>query len=157
MKLKKPIILIIGILSTGIISSCTSYQNYSYAVEGNPPLATPTDFSAESDDVSYSDKIIEKDVLFYNSLWFNTKSSNIDINDKQNQMVLKYNLNYLNDNDEALITINGYASELGTKSLNINLSKKRALFIQNYFISNGIDKSRIKIVANGNTGNIYPE
>lgn len=161
MKLKpmKNIFLLVGIISATIITGCSSYNSYSYAIEGNPIIATPTNLSAaESSDTSYSDQIVQKDTVFYNSLWFNTKSAIIDTNNSQSKLVLSYNLNYLNDDDDAYITINGYASELGTKKLNLQLSKKRANFVKAYLVANGINESRIKIVGYGSSGNnIYPE
>lgn len=152
MNKKMLLILLSGISLSGIISGCTSYANYSYAIEGNPAIGTPTQFPAlDESDVSYSDKISLSETKFYNSYWFDTNKSSEDTSKSDFLLVSKYNINYLVKNYDAKVQINGYASELGSKKLNENLSLKRANFIKDYMIKNGVDQSQISVKGYGNT------
>jgi len=58
-------------------------------------------------------------------------------------------LQRLSDNPSMIIQINGYTDAAGTANNNLILSKNRASSLANYFISKGINRSRIKNTGYG--------
>ncbi len=57
----------------------------------------------------------------------------------------------LKNNAKISIIIQAHTDEIGTRSYNYKLGKKRANSIKNYLIDNNIKSSRIKIVSYGET------
>lgn len=153
-KIKSGILL--ALCSLGMVS-CTSYSNYSYAIEGHPQIATPTVFpDTDSVDNSYKTRINENTVEFYNSFWFSSNSATLDSSESNFALVAKYNTKYLLDNPDATIQINGYSSELGNTNKNMQLAKQRANFIKSYLIANGVNSDQIKVKALGSNVELYP-
>jgi outer membrane protein OmpA-like peptidoglycan-associated protein len=60
-------------------------------------------------------------------------------------------LSEMKNNPELKLQVNAYADSKGTDDHNLDLSKRRALWIKNYFINRGIDGSRIVINGYGET------
>jgi outer membrane protein OmpA-like peptidoglycan-associated protein len=58
-------------------------------------------------------------------------------------------LSYMQKNPTSSISIIGYTDKIGSKKFNIKLSKKRAKAVKNFLVGNGIDKSRINMIARG--------
>lgn len=155
---KRKTSLIIGGLLFGLLSGCTSFNNYKYAVEGQPDIATPTKFpSTDQEDIDYQNQVVVSDSKFYNSYWFENNKSNLDTQSSDFKLVSLYNINYLKSHTDSIIQINGYASELGSNNKNLNLSISRANFIKNYYISQGVSKEQIKVKGYGNSILVYPE
>lgn len=145
------------ILGCGIVG-CTSYQQYSYAVEGQPKIFTPTDFPDSSDyNAQYEDNVVNQKTTFLNSFWFGNNLATVDTSSQNFNLVSAYNIKYLKGNNDSTVLVVGYASELGTANLNKKLSLKRAMYIQNYLIANGVNKSQIKAVGYGSSSKDYPE
>lgn len=157
MSLNKILVSCLGLGVAIIATSCTSYDNYKYAIEGQPIIATPTVFpNADQADIDYENYVVISDTKFYNSFWFGNNSFQMDQSNSNFKLVADYNVNYLRNNEEATIVINGYASELGSKSANMSLSLKRANYIKQYLISQGVNSSQITTKAYGNKVITYP-
>ncbi len=73
------------------------------------------------------------DIRQYETKNFNTELNNL--------------ATYLKDNKNAKIKIEGYTDTQGLEEYNKNLSKKRAEFVENYLISQGVDKKQVVSVA----------
>lgn len=58
-------------------------------------------------------------------------------------------LEYLNENPQSRIRIEGHTDNVGSESFNKRLSERRARAIHNYLVSNRIDKNRIPYVGYG--------
>ena len=156
-KNQKITISICGLLMT-LLNGCTSFNDYKYAVEGQPIIATPTQFpAADQANVDYQNQVVISDSKFYNSYWFGNNIANLDINSSDFNLVSKYNINYLKNNKDAKIQINGFASDLGSKSGNLNLSINRANFVKKYYVSQGVSSEQILVKGYGNSILIYPE
>ncbi len=56
---------------------------------------------------------------------------------------LEYAIKLLKDNPTSEMEIHGHTDCRGSKSSNLKLSKKRAQVVIDYFIKNGIDKTRL--------------
>ena len=63
--------------------------------------------------------------------------------------VLNGQVAWLHNNPNSLIVIEGHCDERGTREYNLALSEKRASAVRDYFIANGIDAKRIRIIAYG--------
>ena len=63
--------------------------------------------------------------------------------------ILNEQVAWLRDNPQALIVIEGHSDERGTREYNLALSNKRASSVMNYFIANGINPKRIRIIGYG--------
>lgn len=62
---------------------------------------------------------------------------------------LKEDLQWLNANSTAQITIEGHCDERGTSEYNLGLGERRAKAIRDYLVAAGIDAKRIKTVSFG--------
>ena len=70
---------------------------------------------------------------------------------------LEHVANYLKNNPDANITVNGYASPEGTEEYNLQLSQRRADAVKNILVNKyGIAASRINTVGHG-VGDIFSE
>ncbi|MEA3523493.1 MAG: OmpA family protein [Campylobacterota bacterium] len=58
-------------------------------------------------------------------------------------------LTFMQKNPTSSITVVGHTDKIGSKKFNIKLSKRRAAAVRNFLVGNGIDKSRIKMIAKG--------
>lgn len=58
-------------------------------------------------------------------------------------------VNFLKENPQANITIQGHACNLGTEAHNMVLSKRRAETVRNLLVKKGIAKKRVKVEAYG--------
>ncbi len=68
---------------------------------------------------------------------------------------LEHAANYLKNNPDASITINGYASPEGTEDYNLQLSQRRADAVKNILVDKyGISASRINAIGHG-VGDIF--
>lgn len=59
------------------------------------------------------------------------------------------NLRYLADNPDLRVLIEGHCDERGTAEYNYELGQRRAVSVRDYFVSGGVDESRIEIVSKG--------
>jgi Outer membrane protein and related peptidoglycan-associated (lipo)proteins len=55
----------------------------------------------------------------------------------------------LKENPNVEVEISGHTDNVGSRIYNINLSRLRAESVANFFISNGIDPKRLKVVGYG--------
>lgn len=62
---------------------------------------------------------------------------------------IKTVLTYMRENQDAKLTVTGYADELGTEDYNNPLSKKRADKVRDILVLAGVDSSRITTVGGG--------
>ena len=70
---------------------------------------------------------------------------------------LEHVANYLKNNPDASITVNGYASPEGTEEYNLQLSQRRADAVKNILVDKyGIAASRINAIGHG-VGDIFSE
>jgi outer membrane protein OmpA-like peptidoglycan-associated protein len=58
-------------------------------------------------------------------------------------------LDFMKHNSESSITIVGHTDKIGSQNYNLKLSKKRAAAVRNFLVGNGIESSRIKMIAKG--------
>lgn len=63
--------------------------------------------------------------------------------------VLNEQVAWLHNNPNALVVVEGHCDERGTREYNLALSEKRASAVADYFIANGIDCKRIRIIGYG--------
>lgn len=87
-----------------------------------------------------NDTLIIKDVLFA----FN----NCDLQ-SQSKEYLQEIVNRLKNDHNMQLQIIGYADAIGNENYNLELSRKRAISVENYFISNNIEKNRLSISGKG--------
>ncbi|MCM1079585.1 MAG: OmpA family protein [Bacteroidales bacterium] len=98
--------------------------------------------------------VVEKEAILPN-VFFAVSKSTIS---KQQSANVKAIADYMKANPEVKVTINGYASTDGNAKFNQKLSGNRAQAVADMLVKkHGIDASRITTVANGPTGDIYPE
>lgn len=68
---------------------------------------------------------------------------------------LEHAANYLKDNPDAKITVNGYASPEGTEAYNLQLSQRRADAVKNILVDKyGIAADRINAIGHG-VGDVF--
>ena len=63
--------------------------------------------------------------------------------------ILNGQANWLLQNTQYVVTIEGHADEQGTREYNLALGARRASSVQNYLVSRGIADNRVKIVSYG--------
>jgi peptidoglycan-associated lipoprotein len=69
--------------------------------------------------------------------------------DDQTRMVLQQNGDWLLDNTQYNIRIEGHCDERGTIEYNLALGERRASAVRDYLVSLGVDAFRIRIVSYG--------
>lgn len=74
--------------------------------------------------------------------------------DPTNPSALESNVQWLKDHPNVRFYIAGYASSRGDWLYNLNLSQRRADWVQEALVKRGIAESRIKVIAGW--GEIYP-
>ncbi|MFO7672045.1 MAG: OmpA family protein [Bacteroidales bacterium] len=56
---------------------------------------------------------------------------------------------YLENNPDKSLIVNGYSDITGPRDLNMKLSQKRAVFLKDYFVRNGINTDKILLFSKG--------
>jgi len=64
--------------------------------------------------------------------------------------------NYLDENKETKIKVNGYTDSKGKEKYNLRLSDRRVKTVRSYLIKKGIDKSRIQFEGHGESDPVAP-
>ena len=88
--------------------------------------------------------------LWADRVHFEFNKHNLDENSK---IILNKVAQFLIDNNEKNLQINGHADERGTEKYNMKLSKRRANSVYKYLIDQGVDKTRLSIKAFGESQN----
>lgn len=83
---------------------------------------------------------------FDTSILFNFDSSHLQ---PQAVVLLRNLTSTLRKNPEIHVIISGYADSIGTSQYNINLSKRRAWSVADYFTTHGIQSDRVTVKAFG--------
>jgi len=63
--------------------------------------------------------------------------------------ILNEQVVWLNQNPDAMIVIEGHCDERGTREYNLALGERRASAVRDYFIANGVEPGRIRIISYG--------
>lgn len=88
--------------------------------------------------------------LWADRVHFEFNKHNLDENSK---IILNKVAQFLIDNNEKNLQINGHADERGTEKYNMKLSKRRANSVYKYLIDQGVEKTRLSIKAFGESQN----
>jgi len=102
---------------------------------------TSTSAAASSKDKYLPVKDLEKTGWNTAALYFNYNEITLRADAKA---ILDNNINVMKANKNMTIVINGYSDARGPEKYNTRLSSNRAQAVQQYLISKGIDRSRIK-------------
>jgi outer membrane protein OmpA-like peptidoglycan-associated protein len=95
----------------------------------------PIENNEEINDSTFNDK----DIFNFSSKGFNILLVNEELMEKA--------INYLTNNPNKTLVINGFSSSDGLSSENYTLSLKRAIVAKEYFIIKGIPENRIKVIG----------
>ena len=127
--------IIIAFLSILIVSCTTQKAN----VNVNK-IEIDNDIYAGTETIKFlADGV--KDRVFFATNKYNISTQGIDTLLKQ--------ANYLKNNPNLNVTLEGHADERGTREYNLALGEKRANAVKDFLIANGIASSRIKVVSYG--------
>ncbi len=74
---------------------------------------------------------------------------NKDVPEESSTTILYSLYTYLKANDNVKISLKGYADVRGGSELNKKLSERRAKFVHDFLVKNGIDSSRISFLGDG--------
>ena len=87
-----------------------------------------------------------KEVPDLKDVYFEFDKSDITFQSRQN---LSKNAEWLRDNPEVKIIIEGHCDERGTIEYNLGLGQKRATNVRNYLITLGVEANRINTISYG--------
>lgn len=113
-----------------------------------PPVGTATPTPAPVTDPGYAPGS-QRDFLantMSDRILFDTDRYNVD---SQDQIVLQSQAQWLANNPNARITIEGHADERGTRDYNLALGERRANAAKNYLASLGVSPARMTTVSYG--------
>ena len=82
------------------------------------------------------------------TLYFDTNAQKLELNQKQSQYFTDL-INYLDQNSKGIVLVTGHADNEGDWNTNRYISRKRAKFVRNYLIANGIPMERIQAKTAG--------
>jgi len=135
-KISKLVIAFTSIL----IVSCTTQQT-------TAPSLIDGDIYTGTESVKYlADGVADR--VFFATNKYNISSRGIDTLAKQ--------VNYLKNNPNLNVSLEGHADERGTREYNLALGEKRANAVKDYLIANGIALNRIKVVSYGKERPVNP-
>ena len=64
-------------------------------------------------------------------------------------LILQGQIEYLQENQNLLVTVEGHADELGTREYNLGLGERRANRVKDHFLTAGINAARIRTISYG--------
>ena len=64
-------------------------------------------------------------------------------------LILQRQIEYLQENKNILVTLEGHADELGTREYNLGLGERRANRVKDHFLTAGINAGRIRTISYG--------
>ena len=135
-KISKLVIAFTSIL----IVSCTTQQT-------TVPSLIDGDIYTGTESVKYlADGVADR--VFFATNKYNISSRGIDTLAKQ--------VNYLKNNPNLNVSLEGHADERGTREYNLALGEKRANAVKDYFISNGISSARVNVISYGKEKQVNP-
>ena len=82
------------------------------------------------------------------TLYFDTNAQKLELNPEQSQY-FKDLINYLDQNSKGIVLVTGHADNEGDWNTNRYISRKRARFVRNYLIANGIPMEQIQAKTSG--------
>ena len=129
------------IIAVAFLSSCSSMnvtEERVYSGDVKPVQA----LSSDDDNILY----VSKAVFASATIYFEFDKSTLTSKSIQ---TLKSAVNALNENSSIQITLAGHADERGTREYNLALGQRRAETVSDYFVLNGISKSRITVKSFG--------
>lgn len=121
------------------------------AVAPPPPTAEPTPPPAESERPAPKDFVVISEV---NPVHYDFDRADIRPDDAK---VLDANAEWLRNNPDALLLIEGHADERGTAEYNLALGERRARAARDYLVMQGIPADRISTVSLGEERPECPE
>jgi peptidoglycan-associated lipoprotein len=74
---------------------------------------------------------------------------------KTARTILRRNAQFLIDNPDVKVTVEGYCDDIGSLEYNLNLGQKRANAVQRFYVRLGIVKERIETVSYGKKNPLY--
>ena len=89
---------------------------------------------------SYDNKVSLKDIFF--------EFDKYDL-DSDSRRILRGNAEFLKRNQDLHVEIQGHSDERGTNNYNIALGDRRAHSTKKYLVSQGVDSSRVHVIAYG--------
>ena len=94
----------------------------------------------------YKNAIERVPELRYNIIYFDFDSANISEEGKE---VLRNHANYLIEESDIFITLEGHADQRGSEGYNLALGEQRATAVRNILVALGVSKSQLGIVSFG--------
>jgi len=82
------------------------------------------------------------------TLYFDKNAKKLELNPEQRQYFADL-INYLNKNPDGIVLATGHADIEGDPGINRYISRKRAQFVRNYLIGNGIRMEQIQAKTEG--------
>ena len=140
--MRKQALNILVMLSLGVLFSCNTnsggYNNGQFSSggtndlnpDGNVIIGTPAEFQSAVGD----------------RVFFGTDQSNLSA---EALVVLDAQVNWLMQNIDYVVVIEGHADEQGTREYNLALGARRASAVKEYMVSLGVAGSRLKTVSYG--------
>ena len=135
-KISKLVIAFTSIL----IVSCTTQQT-------TAPSLIDGDIYTGTESVKYlADGVADR--VFFATNKYNVSSKGTETLSKQ--------VNYLKNNPNLNVSLEGHADERGTREYNLALGEKRANAVKDYLISNGISSARVNVISYGKEKPVNP-
>ena len=136
-----------ALLACSFLAACSTkdsdadFDVYSSPAGGNDwAEADITDLRDTRASSRFNNEVISP-VIYFN---FNSAALSAQALDVLNEQVA-----WLHNNPKALVVVEGHCDERGTREYNLALSEKRASAVADYFIANGIDCDRVRIIGYG--------
>ncbi len=114
----------------------------SYLIHGRAPN---TDENSDNKELADLKKRINADPLI---LHFGNAQASINLTAAQRQKIADIS-RYLDKVEGSSISIEGHTDNTGSRATNIPLGKKRADFVKDYFVRNGISETKISTTSKG--------
>jgi outer membrane protein OmpA-like peptidoglycan-associated protein len=128
-----------ALMATGCKASVVETTFKPVTVKAKAPEPAP---APEPEPVPVAGEKIEISEMIH----FHTNSARLK---RRSYQVLDEVIGVMNDNPELEVEIQGHTDSIGRESRNRRLSERRAIRVQEYFVSRGIDSHRLTAVGYG--------
>jgi len=127
-----------------VFSGCSSKKD-DMAMSDHAGKAN-TEVAAPAEPMETMEPVVMLEKPSTNSVYFAFDSA--VVNDA-GQMILSEYANWLNENTDVSITVEGNCDERGSREYNLALGEERAKAVRNILVANGVDGTRVDTVSFG--------
>lgn len=129
--------LIAALAAVALVSACATSSDY----EEDAEFAATAEGREVASENAVDPALIAKDRVFFGFDKYNVDFRQASVLDEQ--------VEYLNENADVQVVVEGHTDDRGTAEYNLGLGNRRANAVKDYLVNKGIDEARVKVISYG--------